>query len=303
MILRIGALCSALMIAAAGSAAAADMPLKAPPSIAAFGSWSGFYIGGDVGGTWARDQFDHSPLVALMGAGAGRPIDAAAQTSAASPTLKGSEVSGGLYAGYNWQTGRAVWGVEADVSDMGVGSIQTGVFAFPSTLPGGVIGPPTVTFPGTNSFHVDWQATFRGRLGLSAHNWLFYGTSGLAVAGVRESQIVGNLIATAASSSFGTFDARAGWIAGGGVEKVFGRNWIFRLEYLHADYGNAGHPTTFSVPTISRVNVGCTPGATFVAPAGGFSATTGCSISNHLTTDTVRIGLAYKFGGPLVAKY
>jgi outer membrane immunogenic protein len=303
MNLRIGALCSALMMAAAGSASAADMPLRAPSPVAAVWSWSGFYIGGDVGGTWARDRFDHSPLVALTGAGAGRPIDAAAQTTAASPTLKGSGVSGGLYAGYNWQTGRAVWGVEADISGMGVGSTQSGVFAFPSTLPGGVIGPPTVTFPGTNSFHVDWQATFRGRLGLAANDWLFYGTGGLAVAGVRESQIVGNLIATSASSSFATSDARAGWVAGGGVEKVFGRDWIFRLEYLHADYGNAGHTTTFSVPAVSRVNAGCTPGATFVAPASGFSTTTGCYISNHLTADTVRIGLAYKFGGPLVAKY
>jgi hypothetical protein len=58
-------------------------------------SWTGFYIGGDVGGTWARDRFDHSPFFAQTGLLAGVPIDAAALTTAASPTLKGSGFSGG----------------------------------------------------------------------------------------------------------------------------------------------------------------------------------------------------------------
>jgi outer membrane immunogenic protein len=175
-----------------------------------------------------------------------------------------------------------------------------------TSLHGGIAMFPKArldALPATNSFAVDWQATFRGRLGLAANDWLFYGTGGLAVAGVRESQTVGNLIATSATSSFSTSDTRAGWVAGGGIEKAFGGNWIFRVEYLHADYGNVSHATTFAVPAGSLVNLGCTPGAAFVAPAGGFSTTVGCSVSNHLTTDTVRVGLAYKFGGPVVARY
>jgi outer membrane immunogenic protein len=185
---------------------------------------------------------------------------------------------------------------------MDVRTTQTGTFPFPSTLPGGVIGPPTATFPATNSFAVDWQATFRGRLGLAANDWLFYGTGGLAVAGVRESQTVGNLIAASATSAFSTSDTRAGWVVGGGIEKAFGGNWIFRIEYLHADYGHVGHATTFG-QAVGVVNLGCTPGATFAVPAGGFSTTAGCSIDTHLTTDVVRAGLSYKFGGPVVARY
>jgi outer membrane immunogenic protein len=291
-----------MLMGTIGTASAADMAVKAPPPVMAVWSWTGFYIGGDVGGTWARDRFDHSPFFALTGPFGALDIDAAAQTAAASPTLKGSGFSGGVYAGYNWQSGRVVFGGEADISGMDVNGTQTAVFVFPSTLPGGPIGPPTLTFPGTSSFHVDWQATFRGRLGLAANDWLFYGTGGLAVAGVRESQVVGNLVATAASSAFSTSDTRAGWVVGGGVEKAFARNWIFRVEYLHADYGNVGHTTTFGQPA-GIVNIGCTPGTTIVVPAGGFSTTAGCSVSNHLTTDTVRVGLAYKFGGPVVARY
>jgi outer membrane immunogenic protein len=90
---------------------------------------------------------------------------------------------------------------------------------------------------------------------------------------------------------------------GGGVEKAFARNWIFRIEYLHADYGDVSHATTLAVPAGGAANVNCTLGATIVAPAGGFSTTAGCSVSNRLTTDTVRVGLAYKFGGPVVARY
>jgi outer membrane immunogenic protein len=96
-----------MLMGTIGTASAADMAVKAPPPVMAVWSWTGFYIGGDVGGTWARDRFDHSPFFAAPGAAF--DVDAAALTTAASPTLKGSGFSGGVYAGYNWQIGRAVW--------------------------------------------------------------------------------------------------------------------------------------------------------------------------------------------------
>lgn len=298
------ALASVALLASFGVASAADMAVKAPPMAAPVWSWTGFYIGGDVGGAWGRDRFDHSPIFAVGAPFASVQVDADAQTRAASPTLKGSGVTGGVYAGYNWQSGKILFGGEADIAGMDVRSTQTGVFNFPSTLPGGVIGPPTLTFPATNSFAVDWQATFRGRLGLVANDWLFYGTGGLAVAGVRESQTTGNLVPGGATSQFSTSDTRAGWVAGGGIEKAFGQNWIVRVEYLHADYGHVSHATTQTAPAGVAVNLSCSSGNVgFVAPAGGFSSSAGCSIDNHLTTDVVRVGLAYKFGGPIVARY
>ena len=46
------------------------------------------------------------------------------------------------------------------------------------------------------------------------------------------------------------------------------------------------------------------PGQTpFVVPAGGFATTAGCSISNHITTDVVRVGVSYKLSAPAVARY
>jgi outer membrane immunogenic protein len=301
---RLGlAVASALTMTYISSAIAADisMPVKAPPPQAVY-YWTGWYVGGDMGWGWSRDTFSHSPIFGGTGLIVGEPVDAAAQQAVASPALKGNGPSGGLFAGYNWQRESFVLGVEADGSGMNVGKSVSGTFPFPSTLPGGVIGPPTLTFPGFNSFEIDWQATFRGRVGFATNDWLLYGTGGLAVAGVRESQNVGNLVAGGTTTQFASSDTRVGWVAGGGIEKAFGSNWILRVEYLHADYGNATHTTLQTAPAGAFVNLLCAPGATVVAPAGGFTSTA-CSISNHVTTDLIRAGVSYKFGDPVVAKY
>jgi opacity protein-like surface antigen len=46
-------LASAWLLMTAGLAQAADMPVKAPPPSPPALSWTGFYIGGNVGGAWA----------------------------------------------------------------------------------------------------------------------------------------------------------------------------------------------------------------------------------------------------------
>ena len=58
-----GAAISAIM---AGSAFAADMPLKAPPPVLAY-DWSGFYIGGVIGGAWSRTDSSDPGTSALSG--------------------------------------------------------------------------------------------------------------------------------------------------------------------------------------------------------------------------------------------
>jgi outer membrane immunogenic protein len=227
-------------------------------------------------------------------------VDANALTAAASPKLKASGFIGGLHGGYNFQSGNIVYGGEADFSGTSLSSSQSGVFPFPSTLPGGVLGPPTLTFNAMSSYRVDWQAMVRGRLGVVVGNdWLLYATGGLAVADYSVSQNAGSLIAGSSFSVASFADTRAGWVVGGGVEHAFTYNWIVRLEYLHADYGTAHNGTAISFPT-GIANEVCVAGGPSVA--GPAVITTGCSLSTHLTTDTVRVGLSYKFGPLAVAK-
>jgi outer membrane immunogenic protein len=51
-----------ILIASMSAAMAADMrmPVKAPPIVDPPISWSGFYLGGDLGGSWGRGRTDQS---------------------------------------------------------------------------------------------------------------------------------------------------------------------------------------------------------------------------------------------------
>ena len=60
------------IIAAAGSAFAADMPLKAVAPAYAY-DWSGMYIGGVVGGAWATNDIS-DPGLGVIGTAVGVPV-------------------------------------------------------------------------------------------------------------------------------------------------------------------------------------------------------------------------------------
>ena len=123
-------------------ARAADMPLKTPVySNAPFpeSNWTGFYVGGNAGGAWGSDHVtttQFAPVPPFLA------IDATAVSAAESPSIKSSGFTGGLQAGYNLQTGHVVWGIETDFDYLGLRGSSAGTFPFPSTLPGGPIGPP-----------------------------------------------------------------------------------------------------------------------------------------------------------------
>src|SRR4051812_4789479 len=86
------------LVAAAGGAQAADLPLKAAPIAAA--NWTGWYVGGHVGGAWTRSGITNEAFVPK-----GAVVDS-------------SVFIGGGQIGYNWQRGNAVFGVEADISGL-----------------------------------------------------------------------------------------------------------------------------------------------------------------------------------------
>lgn len=88
----------ALLAFAAGPAMSADLRVKAPASFpeARAYDWTGFYIGGHVGGDWLRDE--------RLDSGGGFA------------SLKSSGVLGGGQAGYNLQFGAIVFGVQGSVS-------------------------------------------------------------------------------------------------------------------------------------------------------------------------------------------
>lgn len=236
-----------------GSASAADMAVKArplPPAPAAVFNWTGFYVGGQVGYAW-RDDNNVERFIAT-----GLPTGWRADSR---PT----GAVGGVHAGFNWQSGMFVVGVEGDIEASGVRG--SGAYRLNG-------GPPILDRIDTST---DWQGSIRGRVGLAANNWLFYGTGGAAFATIKHtyfSVVLGNG-ALAFSNSV------TGWTAGAGVEYGFSPNWSARLEYRYTDYG-----------TITN-NVGALFGQG------------GTLQDQRITENTVRGGISYRFGGPVVAKY
>jgi outer membrane immunogenic protein len=293
------ALVAALLSLFATSSFAADMAVKAPqaPVAAPAPAWTGFYIGGNAGGTWGNDPVNtvSSPVADFLPGPSSYAANAAAGASGTSEGTGGTFIAGGQ-AGYNWQfSGSYLAGLEADFEGLGrenAGNLGTTVgplafFGNPDVITTNVITTP----------HVDYLGTVRGRLGyLATPSWLVYGTGGLAYGQVRGSTTInqsnndctfspGTCI-TPATASFGSFSqTRTGWTAGGGFEWMFVRNLTARIEYLYYDLGSVTYGTGALVTTN-----GIFPGA--IGPA----VTTGQS-TVRLNGNIVRFGLSYLFNG------
>jgi opacity protein-like surface antigen len=205
----------ATVLAGAGAAGAADlapMYTKAPPVFVS--DWAGFYLGINGGGGWGETKFDHHSF--LFGTT--------------------NKTSGGMFggqAGYNWQYGSVVTGLEVDFDGADIKGTNTSPRGF---------------FQRTVKF--DELATARARLGYTVlPNWLVYGTAGAAWG--HSSDTV-----TFVPNGF-SFDASSnnfGWTAGAGVEYKFYNNFILRAEYLHYDFAK----TAYSFPVFFSPNASTT---------------------------------------------
>ena len=214
---RVCLLASVSSAALVGSAAAADMPTKAPPPAPPpVMSWTGPYIGINLGAAWNNAKFSD---IGNVGAG----LRYAFPVSIADPfwSPKDARFTVGGQAGYNYQVGNFVLGVEGDVNWVDGKSSTTIVL-------------PLAGSPVSATSDMDWMATIRGRVGLAFSQVLVYGTGGVAFA--RFSDAWG--FATRGAHEFSNSETRTGWVGGGGIEYMFARNWTVKVEGLYADFGS-----------------------------------------------------------------
>ncbi len=144
----------------------------------------------------------------------------------------GSGWIGGAQAGYNWQHGTWVYGLEADLSGSGLKTSLDG--GLTSLLPcGGDVANTTAK--------VDWYGTLRGRAGWTVDRFFFYGTGGLAYGKVDLSSMFssGGVTLNASTSS-----TRAGWVLGAGVEYMVQPDLSLTLGYQYVDLGSIGLSAT-----------------------------------------------------------
>ncbi|MBR0705337.1 outer membrane protein [Bradyrhizobium liaoningense] len=193
-------LASACLFALAAPATAADLAArpytKAPVAVASVYNWTGFYLGIVGGGAWQADS---------------------------DPKMKGGFVGG--TAGYNWQTGNVVFGLEADAAwaDVSASATALGITATSKT---------------------DALGTVRGRIGWAVNNVLFYGTGGYA-------WIDNKLSASALGVTISDSKFHSGWTVGAGVEAFFAPQWSVKGEYLYRSLGSETYFGNIGVPVAS----------------------------------------------------
>lgn len=209
---------AATVLGLSGAAQAADlrMPIKAAPIPMAVFSWTGFYLGAEIGYAWGKDSTTEylTGTNTLTGLGWNYPI---------------SGVTGGLFAGGNYQIGALVIGAEADIE---AANIRGGFYDLP-------VG-------GSGDTRINWQGSMRGRLGFAVDRVLVYGTGGLAFANISHSNQ--NLVAR---TSEGVSAVRTGWTVGGGVEMAVTQQFLIRAEYRYTDYGKYRYDSIVTFPGLT----------------------------------------------------
>ncbi len=255
---------------AAGPTFAADLsyPVKEPPiaAVPVF-SWTGFYIGANVG--FGGDKFNY-PFRAFQ-----RQLQAEApaleSSIAGNLNLNSSGFFGGGQIGYNYQfANNVVAGIEADFEWSGIEGKLAGAALF--TAPG-VVGNASFDI----GSEIEWFGTVRGRLGYTWDRVLLYATGGAAYGKVKShasfnaNGLVGPLPAVISAS-----DTQWGWTAGAGLEYALAPNWSFKTEYLYVDLGSH---TVFNSAVDDVAN--------------GFFSSASMDVSTKL--HTVKAGVNYRF--------
>jgi outer membrane immunogenic protein len=238
------------------TALAADLPVytKAPPARPPAWSWTGFYLGLQGGSGWGTTQQICSggfcgPIV---------PVPGLFQTNYG---LNG--VHGGGTAGFNWQTGPVVLGVEADISAANINGS----------------GDCSSAFGGSNNAscqtNMSWFGTATGRVGVTVNYALLYVKAGGAWAHfnhniLSSSNDISPIVTTA---SLG--DDRSGYTLGAGIEYAFWRGWSAKVEYDFMDFGSKN----LALPFINSA-----------------SSLTGIAFANDREqVHVVKVGLNYRF--------
>ena len=178
-----------VLAAFAVPATAADLLRAEPLPPAPVGtSWSGFYVGGNLGAAFYPNNLSIKDL-----------------SEERDLTLKFSndtELIGGVQAGYNWQMGSWLVGVEGDID-----------FAD----------------------NINYLASARGRLGWALGSWLLYGTGGVAFI---DSDNDFTVVSAAGPFNFSNGNTNTGFVVGGGVDYKIAPQLSLGIEGLYYDFGS-----------------------------------------------------------------
>ena len=256
-------------IAAAGfavlsqAASAADLPRKAPayvPPAPPPMTWTGCYIGANVGGAWGRFELE---------------------TSGGEFSRSGAGFAGGGQIGCDYQFAGSGWVI--GFRNMFDGTTNSRERTFTVTGPGGL-----VSATGTAELKNRWFDALTGRIGYSWQpNSLLYFQGGAVWSRVEADLALTTTVAGVTTVTGGSISkTKTGWTIGGGWEYRFSPQWSVFIEGNYYDFG--GRDGTLFTPPI---------GGFFIAAPPPTVCQSGCAFHTKTTAATALIGVNYRFGG------
>jgi outer membrane immunogenic protein len=202
-------------------------PYKAPPMMVPVFTWTGFYIGGNLGGAWAHTDVTDTLFGLNFSNG---------------NSNNGVFIAGGQVGG-NYQFGNFVVGLE-------------GTFDWAAKNNSNTTG---ITVPGGNIIQVTsnntWVSTLAARFGVAFDRVLVYGKGGGAWIGNNGFTVTN--VTTGVSFTGSNSNTTTGWVAGAGIEWAFATNWTLKAEYDFIGLSSR----SFTIPAGSAFPFG--PGDTF----------------------------------------
>ncbi|HEY7297869.1 MAG TPA: outer membrane beta-barrel protein [Xanthobacteraceae bacterium] len=197
--LALPALVAVATVGASTFSVAADLGvLKAPPAAPPVFSWTGFYVGGNLGGAWAEHNLTDSLYGATWETGTG----------------SGAFIGGGQL-GFIYQYETLVVGAETEFEGIGNNKNGSGVFI-----------PALGDTIAINSHHRSITA-LAARLGVAHDNFLFYAKGGGGWLGNNDLTVVD--LTTGASMSLA--NSKTVFLAGAGLEWAPVNNWTVKAEF------------------------------------------------------------------------
>jgi outer membrane immunogenic protein len=192
----------AIFVGAAGSAAAADLPVRMPVKAVAPApqfSWTGCYGGVHGGGGWGRHVNYFNDI-----------------STDANGWLAGGQIGCDLQLGSNWLVG-----VEAAAAWADIHGATDPFFR----------GKSVYTF----AAETNWIASATARIGLVLERWTIYAKGGAAWA-EHQYRVFGDAFIIGDTDRRGR-KTTSGWVWGAGIEWAFAPNWSAKLEYASYDFG------------------------------------------------------------------
>ena len=176
-------------------------------------NWTGFYLGAQAGFAKPKD------FVTYGGSSTGVPFNALDEKI----VHRENGFAGGGQAGYNYQLGWFVPGIEFDLGYIGFNGKRQSPEPGPENdfalSRGGLFG------------------TVSGRLGAAVDRTLLYLKGGFAYANL-ELGVADNVPPLTTDATQRT--TRTGWTIGGGIEYALADHWTIKTEYQFVDLGEKG---------------------------------------------------------------